>query len=286
MSNKDINKNNLYKDFDVNPFKKTPPPKNDSDTTKKELDYLGKIKLNKRFFQDKDDILGNFFEFLDGKKIKYDKKQLKKIVLDAVKVILEIKDFYKRPRPFKLDDKFKDPLIKSTKGYSYPSGHSTQSNLLALVLTELYPKYKDDFHKIVEDIVYSRQMAKAHYPSDIKFGEKLAKSLFKYLKDNNLIKNELKESIRRILIQETSSSIRFRRRLDVAERLLDSLLDSMYPCDYEDEKTFLDGVIYELGWLVRDDDYGLGEYWDEVWDYIGRVKADEIYEYYRERCKK
>jgi hypothetical protein len=30
-------------------------------------------------------------------------------------------------------------------------------------------------------------MAKAHYPSDIKFGEKLAKSLFDYLKKENLI---------------------------------------------------------------------------------------------------
>ena len=41
--------------------------------------------------------------------------------------------------------------------------------------------------KITKDIVYSRQMAKAHYPSDIKFGEKLAKKLFEYLKDNDLI---------------------------------------------------------------------------------------------------
>ena len=30
-------------------------------------------------------------------------------------------------------------------------------------------------------------MAKAHYPSDIRFGEKLAKSMFDYLKNNDLI---------------------------------------------------------------------------------------------------
>jgi hypothetical protein len=30
-------------------------------------------------------------------------------------------------------------------------------------------------------------MAKAHYPSDIKFGEKLSKSLFDYLKKEKLI---------------------------------------------------------------------------------------------------
>ena len=73
------------------------------------------------------------------------------------------------------------------EGFSYPSGHSTQSNLLYLVLSKKYPKYKKELNKIKDDIVFSRQMANAHYPSDIKFGEKLAKSLFDYLKENKLI---------------------------------------------------------------------------------------------------
>jgi hypothetical protein len=30
-------------------------------------------------------------------------------------------------------------------------------------------------------------MAKAHYPSDIKAGKKLAKSMFEYLNDNDLL---------------------------------------------------------------------------------------------------
>ena len=139
MASKDTN---LYKDFNVSPFKKELPPKNDSEKTKKELKYLSTIDLDKQFFQEKDDLIGNFFHFLDSKKVKYDKKLLRKIVLDAVDVILELKDYFKRPRPFKLDHDFKDPSIKSTKGYSYPSGHSTQSNLLGLVLNELV-KQKD-----------------------------------------------------------------------------------------------------------------------------------------------
>ena len=102
-------------------------------------------------------------------------------------MILELKDFYKRPRPFRLDSKLIDPMLKSMEGFSYPSGHSTQSNLLYLVLSHKYPKHKKDLKKIKDDIVYSRQMAKAHYPSDIVFGEKLAKSLFEYLKTNDLI---------------------------------------------------------------------------------------------------
>jgi hypothetical protein len=78
-------------------------------------------------------------------------------------------------------------MLKSMEGFAYPSGHSTQSNLLFLVISHKYPEHKKELKQIKDDIVYSRQMAKAHYPSDIKFGEKLAKSLFIYLKNNNLI---------------------------------------------------------------------------------------------------
>lgn len=182
-----IPKDNLFKDLDLSGFKKESPPADDSDETKKEMEYLSSIDLDKRFVQEKDDIAGNFFDFLDSKNVKYDKDLIEKIKKDSVDVIQELKKHFKRPRPFKLNDDFKDPSIKSTRGYAYPSGHSTQSNLLGLILTKFYPKYEKDFKKIVKDIVYSRQMAKAHYPSDIKMGKKLAKSMFEYLKDNDLI---------------------------------------------------------------------------------------------------
>lgn len=185
-SDTEITKGNLFYDFNLDSFKNEPPPKDNSKKTKEELEYISNIELDKRFVQSRDNIGANFFDFLDSKDIDYNKKLLKKIKNDSVGVIQTLKRHYKRPRPFKLDDNLKDPMLKSTKGYAYPSGHSTQSNLLRLVLTHLYPKYKKDFDKITKDIVYSRQMAKAHYPSDIKFGEKLAKSLFNYLKDNDL----------------------------------------------------------------------------------------------------
>ena len=100
---------------------------------------------------------------------------------------MDLKSFYKRPRPFRVDPKLYDSLLDSMEGFAYPSGHSTTSNLLCMVLCYMYPKNKKDFNKICDDITHSRQMAKAHYPSDIKFGEKLAKSLFEYLKKEKLI---------------------------------------------------------------------------------------------------
>ncbi len=283
-----VKENNTFKDFKVSDFKKTPPPKNDSETTKKELEYIGNIELDKRFFQEKDDILGNFISFLNDKGLKYDKSFLTKLTKDSTDVIIELKDFYKRPRPFKLNKKFHDPLLKSTKGYAYPSGHSTQSNLLRLVLSKEFPKYKKDFEKITKDIVYSRQMAKAHYPSDIKFGERLAKSMFEYLKDSNLIKDNLKESIRKILKEESKKiefSNLFKRKLSVVDQVIDSVVEELYVCDYEDANQFFEGVVYEMSWLVRNDDYGLDDVeWLDIYDYLSEFKKEEILEYYTERC--
>lgn len=178
--------NNLFDGFDYVEFKNIHPPSDDSEETKKEIQFLKSIDLKKKFVQEKDDIDGNFHEFLKSKNIN-DKDLILKLTENARKIILDLKNYYKRPRPFRLDPELNDPMLKSTTGFAYPSGHSTQSNLLYLVLSYKYPKYKKDLKKIKDDIVYSRQMARAHYPSDIKFGENLAKSMFNYLKSKKLI---------------------------------------------------------------------------------------------------
>jgi hypothetical protein len=177
---------NMFKDFNINDFKKFPNPTDDSSKTKEEINFLKKINLNKRFVQEKDDVPGNFITLLEKNNI--DKKKLiNKVTKDAVNVILELKKYYKRPRPFRLEPKLRDTFLESMDGFAYPSGHSTQSYLLYFILSDLYPHLKKDLLKTAEDIVFSRQMAKAHYPSDIEFGKKLAKSMFNYLKDNDLI---------------------------------------------------------------------------------------------------
>lgn len=181
-----MSKNNLFNGFDFSKFKNTPPPNDNSEETKKELKYLKGIDLKKRFVQEKDNISGNFIDFFKTKGIN-EKKIINKLSNDVKFIIVELKNHYKRPRPFRLDSKLEDKLLKSMDGFAYPSGHSTQSNLIYLVLSSKYPKYKVELKKIKDDIVFSRQMAKAHYPSDIEFGEKIAKSLFDYLKKEKLI---------------------------------------------------------------------------------------------------
>ena len=77
----------------------------------------------------------------------------------------------------------KDIEMESMKTPSYPSGHSVQGILIAKVLGNKYPKAKSAFAKTGENISYSRRVARAHYKSDSKMGEKLGNSMYKHIKN-------------------------------------------------------------------------------------------------------
>jgi len=77
----------------------------------------------------------------------------------------------------------KDYEMESMKTPSYPSGHSTQAVLIGNVLADKYPKASKAFKKAAENISYSRRVARAHYKSDGKIGEKLGKEMFKHIKN-------------------------------------------------------------------------------------------------------
>ena len=104
-----------------------------------------------------------------------------------VKIIKELKNFYDRPRPNVLAKKMNIKLdmmdIKSAKTPSYPSGHTAQGYLIALVLSDKHPKNKKAFMKLAKDISDSRNMAKVHYKSDSVFGKKLGEALYKHIKN-------------------------------------------------------------------------------------------------------
>jgi hypothetical protein len=103
----------------------------------------------------------------------------------------------------------------------------------------------------------------------------------------------LKKTIKIALQEQIKVSTLFKRKLHIVDKVIDKLIEGMYPCDYDSADEFLHGVIYEMGWLVRNDDFGLDDVdWLDIYDYImvfkdnntGKGKKDEILEYYTERC--
>ena len=158
------------------------PPSDNSFDTDQEIKALKKIPLRKEFVKKYDNIEAAFKKTADEQGIKnYDKKIAAKLIKDSAPVILELKKYHNRKRPYELDKDLKAVKMKSMNTPSYPSGHSAQGILIASVLKDKYGK-SSAFMQTAKNISDSRNMAHAHYKSDSVNGTKLGKKLYKHIK--------------------------------------------------------------------------------------------------------
>ena len=172
----------MFKDFDIKPFKKKKPPSDNSFDTAQEIKALKKIPLKKEFVKKYDNIEAAFAKTAKEQGVKdYDKKIAAKLIKESAPVILELKKYHNRPRPYDLDKSLSSVKMDSMKTKSYPSGHSAQGMLIASVLKDKYGKGKA-FMQTAKNISDSRNMAHAHYPSDSKNGTELGKKLYEHIK--------------------------------------------------------------------------------------------------------
>ena len=112
----------------------------------------------------------------------------------------KIKNHYKLIRPY-LANKSVQAIISPSKGYSYPSGHTTGSYLWASVLSLLMPKQANDFKNRANEIAWHRVQVGMHYPQDLNGGKQLALVLLgglihnpDFLEDFNDALTELKQN--------------------------------------------------------------------------------------------
>jgi acid phosphatase (class A) len=172
------------KDFDYNKFKKMKPPKDNSLETFKEIQSINKLRQDKDFVKNHDDVYDNFISVVG----KEDSKQIKELINDSRVIITKLKNYFNRPRPKKLAKNFgiklEDIELDSMKTPSYPSGHSTQGYLVAEILKNKYPNKSKQLDKKAKDISDSRNIARAHYKSDSEMGKKLGLDMAKHLKGN------------------------------------------------------------------------------------------------------
>ena len=106
----------------------------------------------------------------------------KKVHSDAATVTDLGKDHFKRPRPFVIDPSLANGKLE--KSFSYPSGHSTESMVLALVLADLFPDKADAIIARAHQIGWHRVQIARHYPTDIYAGRVLAIAIVKQLKES------------------------------------------------------------------------------------------------------
>ena len=172
----------MFKDFNISSFKKMKPPSDNSFDTDQEIKVLKKIPLRKKFVKKYDNIEAAFKKTAEEQGIKdYDKKIASKLIKESAPVILKLKKYHNRPRPYELDKNLSSVKMDSMNTPSYPSGHSAQGMLIASVLKDKYGK-ESAFMQTAKNISDSRNIAHAHYKSDSVNGTKLGKQLHKHIK--------------------------------------------------------------------------------------------------------
>jgi len=177
----------LFKDFNYSKYKVNSHPKNVSMKVYEELQYLSDLPEDKDFVKKHDEIEEVFEEVCKDHNLKYPKDLVEELIKSSSGIILDLKYHYNRPRPFMLAKEYNMNLggitLDSMKTPSYPSGHSTQGFLIGKVLQTKLPIGTDAFLEAGKRISYSRNIGRAHFPSDSKLGEELGTAMYSYLKE-------------------------------------------------------------------------------------------------------
>ena len=173
----------LFKDFNFSKYFSKNPPKNSSIQTYQELLYLKDLPEDKDFVEKHDDVEGVFEEICKNNNIKYPKDLVKELKKSCS--MLELKNHYNRPRPIQLAEHYNINLrsteLDSMKTPSYPSGHSAQGILIGKVLQTKLRINTNAFIEAGKRISYSRNLGRAHYPSDSRLGEEIGTEMYRYI---------------------------------------------------------------------------------------------------------
>jgi len=174
----------LFKDFNMSKYFTKNPPKNSSIQTYQELLYLKDLPEDDAYVEEHDDIEKIFEEVCKENNVTFPKDLVHSLLKS--RSMLQLKYHYNRPRPFQLakyyNIKLGEHVMESMKTPSYPSGHSAQGILIGKVLQTKLPINTDAFIEAGKRISYSRNLGRAHYPSDSKLGSIIGSSMYEHIK--------------------------------------------------------------------------------------------------------
>jgi len=187
---KKVEENPQYKFFPMNAHKriKLPPP---TFNMKKEIIILKDI-IARRTPEDETSIrLHDEHSFYaieqyckeNGLEFHYD--EMKQIVDQARPTIKYFKDTFDVPRPHIVDRSIRPMFSTTNKTKSYPSGHATQSMLIALYVSEKFPEHEKGIKEAAKECGLGRVKAGFHYLADYVAGNLLAEKMFMIMNREN-----------------------------------------------------------------------------------------------------
>ena len=161
-----------------------PFPRNSSLETAKELKEIRQAQKDGSSWHtgehaerlDKD-FLGLFESYADKNNLIIDRDYIKKVLKDIDPFILDLKNFYARPRPCQINNHHGVSIdlqdSETAQTPSYPSGHALQGRLIYRLLERDNPSHAEDLKKISDQINHARILRGVHFPSDNEFAEEI-----------------------------------------------------------------------------------------------------------------
>jgi acid phosphatase (class A) len=111
-------------------------------------------------------------------------------VKKEIGIIIDLpKDYFKRKRPYQLDEHLS--LGNPEPSFGYPSGHSTRGTVYSMVLAELFPEKKAQILEFGRTIGWDRVLIGKHFPTDIYAGRVLGQAIVKQLLNSPKFQEDL-----------------------------------------------------------------------------------------------
>ena len=103
------------------------------------------------------------------------------LVLHFPDIIGYFKGSFNRDRPFEVDSSINTLPSETNKSRSYPSGHATQSRLVARYMADRNPVHAEEILRAGNECGLGRVKAGFHYMSDYHMGNLLGEKLFIFM---------------------------------------------------------------------------------------------------------
>ena len=175
----------MFDNFNITKYKTVNFPKDNSLKALNEIKTLQNRPLDIGFASTYDDISKSFERIFRHRLNNYPKELVKNLIDTSRPVIMKIKNYHNRKRPNVLAGNFGIDLqyyrMESAQTPAFPSGHSAQSRLIYLILSDMFPSMEKEFKKVADNISESRIAGRVHYLSDKIVGEKLGVDLYNHL---------------------------------------------------------------------------------------------------------
>jgi acid phosphatase (class A) len=111
----------------------------------------------------------------------FHKNEFNQIIEESAIIIRKFKDHFDRDRPVEVFPQLNTLPSKTNKTRSYPSGHATQSVLVAKYVAGKVPRLEKDLMAAAYECGYGRVIAGFHYPSDFEVGNLLGEKMYVFM---------------------------------------------------------------------------------------------------------